>query len=1146
MRWRPNRRAVISDRSPIQSFVFDAFTQLNQGGIGIHITNNGYAQLVSVFTIFCGTSVIVENGGICSITNSNANFGDYCLVAKGYGKRSFFGEVYNPPVLPYYPNGFYPQSQQVEIYVPDPDYRPHIGLIMEVIPPETYTNNQGLPGFLSAQLNTSTLTTGSITISGIDTTGIVIGQGVYARDQFGSYTDLSGNKYIAPGTIVTDVNFKSITLSNGINAGGGDVTNSTFFTLYVSGNAYYTILGSTPAPDPLTEGVSFISPSVNSTGNDNTIEEVQAINYINSLTNQIINNKLVDALQTTATQFTNIALTGGSQSSVRIGQLFGSLTDIITGGLEQAPAIEKTGIVSPGAASAAALLTANKSFLQAEVLEYINSQYFVYDHKTCRRDLGYILDGFGYDAVFGSNYQAIKCGNAYLRAQSAYVLNHEKPETIDAVGKLSAVTVQLAGINTVTSAISQINLDGIAIQNIINQGAAGQPAYSLPNPSGFDNGLASAKTLITSNIDFIKEELIGWINATYPTYTYDQTKCKRDIGLVLDGVEADMLLGTNYRAVKSGLAYYRGNAEAVLLNEKSQTIAAFNFVRDYCLALNSVAASSTATQTVISDFATINTILLNGGVAPTVTYSLPSNIDTGYASASQLITANRAFIQAEVEAYVYTTYTGSGFTYDRTKCSRDVGVLVDAIVYDITYGGNSMSVDAALQYFNSANNNVSFIPNETVQTVAAINYINTLLQKVIINASPTISYQSGVAQYKNNGLISGANASGDLANLVTEMANIVGSGPSAAPLITGPDTSWVTSSIIAAATAINTDKGAAASEAITFIDQNFTVFSYNQDKCRRDTEYVIWSMMYDLTYGGNWQTVDAALNYYKGSVSLIPNEIAQTVGAYNYLAYLMKRVAVSLPPAQNYQNTFTQFENQLLVQGDNANTLIDQYTTIITTIIANGPTAAPAIVYPSITGYSSTLQNVYNIIQTQKTTLVNQVITYIDGKYNGFEYNQAICKRDVGYIVDAISSDLLSGGNYNTVLAGQSYFARNGTHHYVTLEDNVADATLFPDKALVNFYQRSYMSASGYLFEYVGAGSNYGALPQVGRADPIQEREVIQLNNGKVFFTSTDQNGDFRIGPGLVISQATGVLSGRTFTKSLFANLTPFILAIAL
>jgi hypothetical protein len=82
------------------------------------------------------------------------------------------------------------------------------------------------------------------------------------------------------------------------------------------------------------------------------------------------------------------------------------------------------------------------------------------------------------------------------------------------------------------------------------------------------------------------------------------------------------------------------------------------------------------------------------------------------------------------------------------------------------------------------------------------------------------------------------------------------------------------------------------------------------------------------------------------------------------------------------------------------------------------------------------------------------------------------------------------------------------------------------------------------LFEYVGAGTQYGALPQVGTADPQQSKEVVQLNNGKVFFTSTDQNGDFRIGTGLVISQATGVLTGRTFEKSLYAQMTPFILVV--
>jgi hypothetical protein len=129
-------------------------------------------------------------------------------------------------------------------------------------------------------------------------------------------------------------------------------------------------------------------------------------------------------------------------------------------------------------------------------------------------------------------------------------------------------------------------------------------------------------------------------------------------------------------------------------------------------------------------------------------------------------------------------------------------------------------------------------------------------------------------------------------------------------------------------------------------------------------------------------------------------------------------------------------------------------------------------------------------------------------------------------------------------MAGLSYWNRAGAYHIVQLGENIRRPDLFPDGATVNFYQRSYMSASGYVFEYVGAGTNYSALPQVGRKDPIQGRETVQLSGGKVFFTSTDQNGDFRIGPGLVISQATGVLSGRTFTKSLFANLTPFMLAI--
>jgi len=67
----------------LKSMVTDSYTQVNQNGIGIHILNEGYAQLVSVFTICCSEGILVESGGYCSITNSNTSFGDFGLVARG-------------------------------------------------------------------------------------------------------------------------------------------------------------------------------------------------------------------------------------------------------------------------------------------------------------------------------------------------------------------------------------------------------------------------------------------------------------------------------------------------------------------------------------------------------------------------------------------------------------------------------------------------------------------------------------------------------------------------------------------------------------------------------------------------------------------------------------------------------------------------------------------------------------------------------------------------------------------------------------------------------------------------------------------------------------------------------------------------------
>jgi hypothetical protein len=77
----------------LRSMVLDSYTQFNQGGLGIHITNQGYAQLVSIFTICCTAGVKCENGGTCSITNSNNSFGDYGLWADGVGPVLYSGTL---------------------------------------------------------------------------------------------------------------------------------------------------------------------------------------------------------------------------------------------------------------------------------------------------------------------------------------------------------------------------------------------------------------------------------------------------------------------------------------------------------------------------------------------------------------------------------------------------------------------------------------------------------------------------------------------------------------------------------------------------------------------------------------------------------------------------------------------------------------------------------------------------------------------------------------------------------------------------------------------------------------------------------------------------------------------------------------------
>ena len=97
----------------------------------------------------------------------------------------------------------------------------------------------------------------------------------------------------------------------------------------------------------------------------------------------------------------------------------------------------------------------------------------------------------------------------------------------------------------------------------------------------------------------------------------------------------------------------------------------------------------------------------------------------------------------------------------------------------------------------------------------------------------------------------------------------------------------------------------------------------------------------------------------------------------------------------------------------------------------------------------------------------------------------------------------------------------------------------------VFFYQQSKIVASSHTFEYIGAGNQIASATPKRGGVTIQANEVLTSNGGSVVYTSTDQSGNFRIGDDFQIDQTTGTISGRSFSKSLFSEVTPFILALS-
>lgn len=153
-------------------------------------------------------------------------------------------------------------------------------------------------------------------------------------------------------------------------------------------------------------------------------------------------------------------------------------------------------------------------------------------------------------------------------------------------------------------------------------------------------------------------------------------------------------------------------------------------------------------------------------------------------------------------------------------------------------------------------------------------------------------------------------------------------------------------------------------------------------------------------------------------------------------------------------------------------------------------------------------------------------------------YNSGFTPTTTQFLADIDTALLLhmEGANGNAVFVDDSIVAQDvrttagGTATFVTLADYTKFGAELRSIASANVYGERGATANGQGVSLRLVSHNFGYIG-VGKDDNndvslvVQSNEVIEQNNGRVFFTSIDQSGDFRVGDLFLVDQEKGTLS---------------------
>jgi len=403
----------------------------------------------------------------------------------------------------------------------------------------------------------------------------------------------------------------------------------------------------------------------------------------------------------------------------------------------------------------------------------------------------------------------------------------------------------------------------------------------LPGVAKSSNAYPNAYTLLQQNKNFIRAEAIEHL----------QTQITTDNA--------------------SNLAT---NAVTLLTNNKT-------FLIDEIIAWITVRYTRTVTATATTGFITVSSAHFYsvgdpvvfassvGGLSSGTTYYV-SEIGAGGSPTTFKVTATKGSSTNVTLTNTSGQSVQVSYTYSETSCRRDSGYLIDAIIYDVRYGGNEKTIDIAKNFWQGG---VLQLYTPAIE-IAGFNQIFTI---ITTNILPKVSYSSQQSPVTSTQNTTGSNAEADVAtNITTNLKPIIQN-------------------------AIN--GGLSTLPAISYSTRNFAGYIYDEVKCQRDIGLILDAYANDLRYGGNLETRYISSRFWKGTEPQLSGDRRPEITIQTWIRDFIVNTIFTQNSYSPYQGVITQYLNGSITYESIAATRITTLSTDFINVLTNGLTSLPTL-----------------------------------------------------------------------------------------------------------------------------------------------------------------------------------------------------------